>query len=144
MGSLSCQLACSNQLQCRIKTRFRNCDVMFWRVFSFQKEQKLAVSGQIFGFYMRQLCHILECVLKVLHCDEIKFFFFAILFIGSYGHCGIANNLMLGQDRWRIFDFARKVFLISMLSSLICGFMTGFGGTAQLLISYNYENGRII
>ena len=43
------------------------------------------------------------------------------------------------------FDFATKVFfdLISMLSSLICGFMTGFGGTAQLLISYNYENGRI-
>jgi hypothetical protein len=48
-----------------------------------------------------------------------------------------------GARQMENFDFARKVFLISMLSSLICGFMTGFGGTAQLLISYNYENGRI-
>jgi len=109
LGSLSCQLACSNQLQCRIKHDSETATYYFDK-FSVFKKKKVGTFRPNFWLLYVTTCHILECVLSFT-CDETKyFFFFAILFIGSYGHCGIANNLMLGRDRWRILILLRKFF----------------------------------
>jgi len=64
-------------------------------------------------------------------CDETKYFFsllfFFYWFVWPLWYC---EQFDAGARQMENFDFATKVFLflISMLSSLICGFMTGFFG----------------
>ena len=134
MGSLSCQLACSNQLQCRIK---HDSETVTYCLDKFSVFKKKKVDN-LPHFRMWEKFYI---VMKLSIFFSLLFFF-----IGSYGHCGsIANNLMLGQDRWRILILLGKFlfFWFQCFQVWFVVFMTGFGGTAQLLISYNYENGRI-
>lgn len=80
MGSLSCQLACSNQLQCRIKHDSETVTYCFDK-FSVFKKKKVGTFRPNFWLLYVTTCHILECVLSFT-CDETKyFFFFAILFL---------------------------------------------------------------
>ena len=134
MGSLSYQLACSNQLQCRIKHDSETVTYCFDKFSVFKKKK------------VDNLPHFRMCV-KFYIVMNLSIFFlcYSFLLVRMATVVVLRTIWCWGQDRWRILILLGKFlfFWFQCFQVWFVVFMTGFGGTAQLLISYNYENGRI-